>query len=148
MGERRPGRRSIAPTDPTDFKNFAQAVAERYSGRHPGLPFVRFFGIWNESNLATFLRPQFDAAGRIVSPAIYARLAIAGYAGIKAANPQALVGVGETSSNGRNRRVAGLTDTVAPGTFMQLWRRRHRGCGSTPGRSIHTRSPSTSPDAS
>ena len=109
-----------APLDPTDFKNFAQAVAERYSGRHPGLPFVRFFGIWNESNLATFLRPQFDAAGRIVSPATYARLAIAGYAGIKAASPQALVAIGETSSHGRNRRVTGLTDTVAPGTFAQL----------------------------
>ena len=109
-----------APLDPADFKNFAHAVAERYSGRHPGLPFVRFFGIWNESNLATFLRPQFDAAGTIVSPAIYAHLAVAGYVGIKSASPQALVAIGETSSHGRNRRVQGLTDTVAPGTFAQL----------------------------
>jgi Cellulase (glycosyl hydrolase family 5) len=116
-GERAP---QFAPTDPDDFKDFAQAVATRYSGRFPGLPFVRFFGIWNESNLATFLRPQFDGAGRIVGPAVYARLAVAGYAGIKAGNPRALVGIGETSSNGRNRHVAGLTDTVAPGTFMQL----------------------------
>jgi Cellulase (glycosyl hydrolase family 5) len=116
-GERAP---QFAPTDPNDFKAFAQAVATRYSGRFPGLPFVRFFGIWNESNLATFLRPQFDGAGRIIGPAIYARLAIAGFAGIKAGNPRALVGIGETSSNGRNRHVAGLTDTVAPGTFMQL----------------------------
>lgn len=110
----------IAPTDVNDFRAFAQAVAARYSGRFPGYPFVRFFGIWNESNLATFLRPQFGPGGRIVSPAVYARLAIAGYAGIKAGNPEALVAVGETSSNGRNRHVDGLTDTVAPGTFMQL----------------------------
>jgi Cellulase (glycosyl hydrolase family 5) len=110
----------IAPTDTNDFRAFAQAVATRYSGRFPGYPFVRFYGIWNESNLATFLRPQFDAGGRIVSPAIYARLAIAGYAGIKTGNPLALVAVGETSSNGRNRHVPGLTDTVAPGTFVQL----------------------------
>jgi hypothetical protein len=110
----------IAPTDTNDFRAFAQAVAARYSGRFPGYPFVRFFGIWNESNLATFLRPQFGSGGRIVSPAVYARLAIAGYAGIKAGNPEALVAVGETSSNGRNRHVDGLTDTVAPGTFMQL----------------------------
>jgi hypothetical protein len=110
----------FAPTDPNDFRAFAQAIATRYSGRFPGYPFVRFFGIWNESNLATFLRPQFDPSGRIVSPAVYARLAIAGYAGVKAGNPQALVAVGETSSNGRNRHVRGLTDTVAPGTFMQL----------------------------
>jgi Cellulase (glycosyl hydrolase family 5) len=110
----------VAPTDMNDFRDFAQAIAARYSGRFPGYPFVRFFGIWNESNLATFLRPQFDAAGRIVSPAVYARLAIAGYAGVKAGNADALVAVGETSSNGRDRRVPGLTDTVAPGTFMQL----------------------------
>jgi Cellulase (glycosyl hydrolase family 5) len=110
----------IAPTDVNDFRAFAQAVATRYSGRFPGYPFVRFYGIWNESNLATFLRPQFGPGGAIVSPTIYARLAIAGYAGIKTGNPQALVAVGETSSNGRNRHVAGLTDTVAPGTFVQL----------------------------
>jgi hypothetical protein len=110
----------IAPSNVNDFRAFAQAVAARYSGRFPGYPFVRFFGIWNESNLAIFLRPQFGPGGRIVSPAVYARLAIAGYAGIKAGNPAALVAVGETSSNGRNRHVAGLTDTVAPGTFMQV----------------------------
>ena len=60
---RRRCRRSIA-----DFQNFARAIASRYSGRFAGYPFVRFFTIWNESNLATFLVPQFNAAGRIVSP--------------------------------------------------------------------------------
>ena len=51
-----------------DFQDFARAVASRYSGRFAGYPFVRFYTIWNESNLATFLVPQFDAPGRIVSP--------------------------------------------------------------------------------
>jgi hypothetical protein len=109
-----------APTAAADLRDFAQALASRYSGRFPGYPFVRFFGIWNESNLVTFLRPQFDAAGRIVSPRIYARLAAAGYAGVKAGNPEAQVAIGETSSNGRQRHVAGLTDAVAPGLFAEL----------------------------
>ncbi|MEP6892258.1 MAG: cellulase family glycosylhydrolase [Gaiellaceae bacterium] len=109
-----------APTDVGDLRDFAQALASRYSGRYPGYPFVRFFGIWNESNLATFLRPQFDARGRIVGPAVYARLAAAGYAGIKAGNAAAQVAIGETSSNGRQKHVAGLTDAVAPGRFVEL----------------------------
>ena len=75
--------------------------------------------IWNESNLATFLVPQFNAAGKIVSPANYAKLARAGIAGIKAGNRSAQVAIGETSSNGRDKHRAGLTDTVAPATFMK-----------------------------
>jgi hypothetical protein len=102
-----------------DFESFARAVAARYSGQHAGYPFVRFYTIWNESNLATFLVPQFDRQGRIVSPRNYARLAKAGIAGIKAGNRRALVAIGETSSNGRDKRKAGQTDTVAPATFMK-----------------------------
>ena len=109
-----------APTDAGDLRDFAQAIASRYSGRYPGYPFVRFFGIWNESNLSTFLRPQFDASGRIVGPIIYARLAAAGYAGIKAGNSAAQVAIGETSSNGRQHHVLGATDSVAPGLFAEL----------------------------
>jgi hypothetical protein len=107
------------PTQIGDFQSFARAVASRYSGRFAGYPFVRFYTIWNESNLATFLVPQFDASGRIVSPRNYARLARAGIAGIKAGNGRALVAIGETSSNGRDKRRPGLTDTVAPATFMK-----------------------------
>jgi hypothetical protein len=107
------------PQNMADFQSFARAVAARYSGRYSGYPFVRFFSIWNESNLATFLVPQFDAQGRIVSPRNYARLAAAGYAGVKAGNSRAQVAVGETSSNGRDKKRAGLTETVAPATFMK-----------------------------
>jgi hypothetical protein len=108
------------PTQLADFRNFTRALATRYSGRFAGYPFVRFYGIWNESNLGNFLAPQFDAAGRIVSPAAYAKLAAAGYAGLKAGSPRALVAIGETSSNGRDRRKAGATDSVTPGTFARL----------------------------
>ena len=104
----------------TDFQNFAKAVASRYSGRTAGYPFVRFFGIWNESNLGLFLSPQFNSKGQIVSPAAYAKLAAAGYAGIKAGNAKALVAIGETSSSGRDKKKAGASDAVRPGTFAQL----------------------------
>ena len=80
---------------------------------------MRFYGIWNESNLGQFLSPQFNSSGKIVSPAAYAKLAAAGYAGIKAGSPKALVAIGETSSNGRNKRKAGATDSVRPGTFAE-----------------------------
>lgn len=103
-----------------DFQNFARAIASRYSGRYPGYPFVRFYGIWNESNLGGFLSPQFNARGQIIGPALYAKLAAAGYAGIKAGNRKALVAIGETSSHGLDKKRAGVTDSVRPGTFARL----------------------------
>jgi hypothetical protein len=108
------------PTKMADFQNFARALATRYNGRRAGYPFVRFYGIWNESNLGNFLAPQFNSAGKIVSPAAYAKLAAAGYAGIKAGSPKALVAVGETSSNGKDKRKQGSTDSTTPGTFAKL----------------------------
>src|SRR6478672_7090450 len=110
---------NFLPTSMSSFQNFAKAVASRYSGRTAGLPFVRFYGIWNESNLGQFLSPQFNSSGAIVSPAAYAKLAAAGYAGIKAGSPKALVAIGETSSNGKNKPKAGASDSVRPGTFAE-----------------------------
>jgi hypothetical protein len=106
------------PTKMADFQNFARALSSRYSGRYAGFPFVRFYGIWNESNLGLFLLPQFNAKGAIVSPAAYAKLAAAGYAGIGKGSPKALVAIGETSSTGRDKKSKG-TDAVAPATFMK-----------------------------
>ena len=81
------GRRAnVPPTRPADLTSFARAIADRYSGRHPGYPYVGRYSIWNEPNLEIFLRPQFDARGRIVSPRIYAGLYKAGHRGIKAGN--------------------------------------------------------------
>jgi len=111
---------NFLPTKMADFQNFSKAVASRYSGRTAGYPFVRFFGIWNESNLGGFLSPQFDSNGKIVAPAAYAKLAAAGYAGIKAGSAKALVAVGETSSSGRDKRKLGSTDAVSPGKFAEL----------------------------
>ncbi len=119
VGERDKGP-AYLPTKMADFQNFARALATRYNGKRAGYPFVRFYGIWNESNLGNFLAPQFDKKGKIVSPAAYAKLAAAGYAGIKAGSPKALVAIGETSSNGKDKPKQGSTDSTTPGTFAKL----------------------------
>ena len=108
------------PRKLSDITTFARAVADRYSGRHEGYPFVRFYSVWNESNLQLFLAPQFDAKGRSIGPRNYARLYAAAYTGIKAGNPGAQVAIGETSAHGRDRKVAGVSDTHSPGRFVQL----------------------------
>jgi hypothetical protein len=106
----------------SDFQNFARAVAARYSGRYPGYPFVRFISIWNEPNRGIFLSPQFTPRGKSLAPTLYAKLVRAGYAGVKAGNKKAVVAIGETASNGRDKPVkrAGLQDTHSPGKFAEL----------------------------
>jgi aryl-phospho-beta-D-glucosidase BglC (GH1 family) len=112
---------NVPPKKPADLQNFARAIADRYSGRHAGYPYVGRFTVWNEPNLQIFLTPQFNAKGKIVSPAAYAKLYKAGYAGIKAANRGALVAIGETSNQGRDHPSKGnVGDSVAPGTFAEL----------------------------
>ena len=117
---------NVMPRRIADFTAFARAISSRYSGRFMGYPFVRFWSIWNEPNLNLFLTPQFNSRGKSVAPANYARLAAAGYAGIKAGNRAAKVGVGETSARGRDRRVPGVSDTHSPGKFAELVARANR----------------------
>jgi len=110
------------PRTLADYTKFTRALASRYSGGYAGYPYVRFYSIWNEPNRGLFLFPQFDSKGHSVAPRNYAKLVRAGYAGIKAANRKALVAVGETASNGRDRKVTrkGLQDTHSPGKFAEL----------------------------
>lgn len=110
---------NVAPRRMADFQSFARAIASRYSGRFTGYPFVRFYSIWNEPNLQLFLAPQFDARGRSVAPRVYAQLAAAAYAGIKAGSPRAQVGIGETSARGSDKPT-GLRPTHSPGKFAEL----------------------------
>jgi cellulase (glycosyl hydrolase family 5) len=101
---------NVAPRRNADLTSFARAVAGRYDGTHRGIPAV------------LFLTPQYDKKGKPVSPRIYARLYRAAYAGIKAGNPKALVGIGETAPRGRSTRLgkAGTQETLAPQTFARL----------------------------
>ena len=110
---------NVMPTRVSDFTSFSRAIAARYSGRFDGLPFVRFWSVWNEPNLQLFLAPQFNARGQSVAPANYAKLAAAAYVGIKAGNPMAQVAIGETSARGSDKP-AGLRPTHTPGKFAEL----------------------------
>ena len=110
---------NVMPQRVADFTSFARAIASRYSGRFEGYPFVRFYSIWNEPNLQLFLTPQFDARGRSVAPANYAKLAAAAYTGIKAGSRQAQVAIGETSARGSDKPT-GLRPTHTPGKFAEL----------------------------
>ncbi len=102
------------PTDPATLREFAHALAERY-------PSVRRWSVWNEPNIELFLAPQFDDAGRSVSPGLYAALYRAAHEGIREANPDALVAAGETASHGRDEpSPEGMQDRHAPATFAQL----------------------------
>ena len=109
-----PGRNRM-PRRLADLRNFARAMATRYSGRYRDFPFVRFYTIWNEPNLTLFLAPQYDARKRSVAPRNYARLYRAAYAGIKAGSRNALVGIGETSP-----RKLSTSASHAPARFAQL----------------------------
>jgi hypothetical protein len=112
-------RPNVMPTNLADLTAFARAISSRYSGRYAGFPFVRFWSVWNEPNLQLFLTPQFDARGRSVAPANYAKLYAAAYAGIKAGNPDALVAIGETSARGTDKPT-GVRPTHSPGKFAEL----------------------------
>src|SRR4051812_21608662 len=112
---------NYAPTRATDLRNFARALASRYSGRYSGYPFVRYYTVWNESNLGQFLSPQY-VGGKPAAPRIYAAMYRAAYQGIKLGNRLAKVGIGETSARGRDRVLgrAGTQETESPGRFAQL----------------------------
>jgi polysaccharide biosynthesis protein PslG len=113
-------KKNVAPDDPRDLREFARALADRYSGRHPGYPFVRFYTVWNEPNAEQFLSPQFDAAGRPLAPATYAALFRAAYDGIKSASPRALVAAGETAARGKDRPGGRVQDSESPARFARL----------------------------
>lgn len=77
--------------NPGDLRAFATAAAERYSGRTPGVPAVRYFQGLNEPNLSLFFFPQYEVGGKPLSPYMYRDLINAFYAGVKAAEPSARV---------------------------------------------------------
>jgi hypothetical protein len=83
---------NVAPTRPTDLRNFALAAAKRYGGAWPGadgrlLPPVKEWLAWNEPNNPIFLSPQYKRSGSrwIVQSAYdYAKICNAIYTGVHA----------------------------------------------------------------
>jgi hypothetical protein len=111
------------PRSFSTLTTFTKMLATRYNGRN-GHGTVGLWSVWNEPNLQLFLTPQF-VGKKIVGPANYAKLYKAAYAGIKAGNAKAKVAVGETSARGRDKPLAGVSASIAPGTFARLLAAQH-----------------------
>lgn len=91
--------------DPAALAAFATAAARRYSGSFGGLPRVQYWEGLNEPNLTLFFFPQFNTAGKGLSPGLYRNLINSFYAAIKTVNPSNLVisaGLGPTEMAGYN----------------------------------------------
>lgn len=102
---------------PAELGAFARAAAERYSGRHAGLPRVRHWMAWNEPNVSSFLRPQFAADGRPVSPGWYRQMLNRFAAGVRAARADNVViagGLAPFTLSDRTR-----VHTIGPLRFMR-----------------------------
>ncbi len=87
-----PGSSGNRP-DVDEFRQFATAVARRYSGSFGDLPRVRYWQVWSEPNLRPFLAPQSEN-GRSTSPAIYRDLVNAMADAVKQVHPDNLVVAG------------------------------------------------------
>jgi hypothetical protein len=109
-----------APKSVSTLQTFARMLATRYNGKPGSKGSVSMYAIWNEPNLEQFLTPQYTGT-KITSPALYARMFKAAYAGIKAGNKLAKVAIGETSAQGRDKLAKGnASQTVSPGMFAKL----------------------------
>lgn len=108
-------RRDTYP-DPKKFGQFAKAVAAHVADR------VERYIIWNEPNVATWLKPQnlCNSAGNCSSyaPHLYRELAREGYEAVHDADSTARVAIGGTSSLGG--RIRSNTNTTSqPLTFLR-----------------------------
>ena len=91
-------RRGIAGKGPgfpdhDELAAFMGAAARRYSGDDPTHPRIRFWQIWNEPNLSTFLSPQLRS-GRPIAPAVYRRMVNGAAKAIHAVRPGNIVVAG------------------------------------------------------
>jgi hypothetical protein len=73
---------------------FARAAALRYGGHVGRLPRVRYWAVWNEPNLSTYLSPQM-VRGDPVAPRFYGEMVDAMGAAVKAVHANNLVVAGE-----------------------------------------------------
>jgi hypothetical protein len=102
---------------PSELAQFMTAAARRYSGSFSRLPRVRYWQIWNEPNLPSYLTPQYDANGRPASPLWYRAMVNAAYDAIHAVRKDNVVIAGGQSPFGPD---ADSPDRVAPLTMMRM----------------------------
>jgi hypothetical protein len=80
----------LFPSDPTTYQTFMQALATRYRGR------VQAYEVWNEENLSR------ETGSGNVDPSHYLPILKAGFNGIRAGDPTAMVLLGAPSPTGAN----------------------------------------------
>jgi len=121
------GGANLAPTRPTDLRNFAYAAARRYSGTFTtddgvDLPAVKEWLAWNEPNNPVFLRPQFKRTSKgwtVVSATAYAKICNAVYNGVHATLLAGeRVGCGVTAPRGNNNPSTPRS-SVSPLAFLR-----------------------------
>ena len=101
---------------PSALGDFMRAAALRFRGGYRDLPRVRYWQIWNEPNLDSYLMPQYDAKGRPVSPLWYRSMVNAAADAIHAVHRDNMVIAGGQSPFGPDAQSTGRT---APLTFMR-----------------------------
>jgi hypothetical protein len=105
-----PGGQNRYEPNPTQFGDFAKAVANRYDGGYTDpadpqvhLPAVQLYTVWNEPNQSEFLEPQWQqtSTGWVAeSPQIYRGMYDDAYAQIKSVDPADKVLIGATAADG------------------------------------------------
>lgn len=113
-GQAPPGAGEDSP-DPAQLALFAHAFATRYDGSQPGLPWIRYWEIWNEPNASFFMAPQLRE-GRLVSVESYRAMLNDSSAAIHGANPEDIVIGGALFPNGI--RTSSVT-AIAPLEFTR-----------------------------
>jgi hypothetical protein len=96
-------RDTVTRPSPNEFRMFVIAVARHFGDE------VTTYSIWNEPNHPDFLRPQFSARHRPLSPKLYRSLYFAAVRGFADAGSKKPVLVGETAPRGTGKVVAPLT---------------------------------------
>jgi hypothetical protein len=113
-GQSPPGAGEDSP-DPNQLALFAHAVAARYDGSRPGLPWIRYWEVWNEPNASYFLQPQIQG-GRIVSIDTYRTMLNDFAAAVHGVRPDDVVIGGALFPNGQRRSNA---TAIAPLEFVR-----------------------------
>ncbi len=107
------------PKTVADFGNFARAIASRYSGRFEGYPVHPLLVRLERAEPSAVPDAAIQQPRPLRRTSELREALAAAYTGIKAANPFAQVGIGETSPRGSDKP-AGLRPSHSPGKFAEL----------------------------
>lgn len=114
-------RDTVTRPSPAEFRRFATAAGRKFGEQ------ISTWSIWNEPNLAEFLRPQISR-GKAVGPSLYRELYLAGRGGLLAAGQSGdRILFGETAPKGSANRLAPLAFLRGALCLDSKYRKR-KGC--------------------